>query len=162
ARGEVVVPVAVEVRPGGGGVIPVTEVGAARVGEIAQPVADEHVGVAGVVTGVPLPGVIPVRPPVPGPVIARGANVRRNGEVERAVGVEVAHGDRLRARPVGQGDAGGRPEGAVAVAAHHAHVAGIGGRDVELAVAVEVADRDGERVGSGGGVHRRLEGAVAV
>ena len=33
-------------------------------------------------------------------------------------------------------------EGAVAVAQQHAHVAGVGGREVELAVGVEVADRE--------------------
>src|SRR5439155_2065428 len=78
---------------------------------------------------------------------------------ELAVAVEVAHGHGLRVRT--DVDVGGGLEGAVAIAQQHAHVTGVGDRQVELAVFVEVADREGLRVGAAGG-QGRLKRAVCV
>src|SRR5262249_22559868 len=109
---------------------------------------------------------------------AAGAVAEEHGEVVRGVvgddqvGVAVAvhqagaYPDGLGADGVG----GGGLEGAVAVAERDGDVAAaaeelVGGGEVELAVGVEVGERDGDHAGGGGvhgGVGERGEGAIAV
>src|SRR5262245_47163248 len=86
-----------------------------------------------------------------------------HGEVELAVAVEVPRGEEDRSLTFfRQGEVLGRLEGAVAVAQQHAEVIGVRGHEVELAVAVEVADRHRPRAGGGAGAAGGLKGAVAV
>src|SRR5204863_3623001 len=133
--------VAVEVRHGGGNRISVAELGGAQPRKTAVTVAQHHAGVA--VRG--------------GVIIATGA--RHHSEVKLAVGVEIAHdhGPHRTERDAG----GGGLEGAVAIAQEYAQVPDPGGYEVELAVAVEVADRYRQRV-IAVGVPGRLERAIRV
>ena len=86
-----------------------------------------------------------------------------DGQVGAAVAVEVGRHDRRRAAPRRQGDGQGLLERAVAVARQDGHAVGalVDDGHAEVAVAGEVAGRDGgrgvaDRVGG-----RFLEGAVA-
>src|SRR5204862_379409 len=89
----------------------------------------------------------------------------RDSEVERAVPVEVACGDRLGLGGRGVADRG--LEGTVAAAAaraqQHGHVVAADVRDGEVEFAVPVEVGRGYRIGSGanGVDHRCLEGAAA-
>src|SRR5205814_2006120 len=95
-----------------------------------------------------------------------------DGDVGRAVAVEVGRGDLDGAR-LG-GDGGGGHEGAAQLqlgedgdAARTVHVVvgvvvGVGDDGVDGAVVVEVGERDAVGVGADGGVGLGLQGAVAV
>jgi hypothetical protein len=89
-------------------------------------------------------------------------------EIDVAVVVEVP-GRRGRGHPR-RAEGGGRSEGAVAIAEQDAHAVareivddGLGDNcQVELAVVVEVGDRQGHRASAGGGLHGRAEPAESV
>src|SRR5262249_33578143 len=83
---------------------------------------------------------------------------RRDAEIEQTVAVEVAHGHGLRTDI----DVTWRLKGAVPVSLQDAHVVLVSDREIEFAVAVEVADRKRSRISARRAEQGRTERPVGV